>query len=212
MDLHRPDERLVFVDLETAGLKPWRPIIQIAAIAVDSNLHELERFEAKIRFNRKFADPKSLCKASYSPEQWRKEALAPREVMKQFTELLRRHATVDQTSAKSRVFQVAQLVAHNGAFDGAFLSAWYDRFNEFLPASPRLFCTLQRAIWLFHEDQSLTPPPDFKLLTLCHYFGVSFKSSEAHEALADVRATVDLYRAISEHRKSSLRQPLLACG
>ena len=51
MNRNLPDERMVFVDLETAGLDPWRPIIQIAAIAVDSNLKELERFEAKLKFS-----------------------------------------------------------------------------------------------------------------------------------------------------------------
>lgn len=212
MNANQPDERLVFVDLETAGLEPWRPIIQIAAIAVDSNLRELECFEAKLQFENKFANPKSLRKASYSPKRWREEAQPAGVVMQQFTDLLRRHATVDQTSSKRRVFQVAQLVAHNGAFDGAFLSAWYDRFGEFLPASPRVFCTLQRAIWLFHEDKSLTPPSDFKLLTLCQYFGVPLKASDAHEALNDVRATVDLYRAISDHRQNRIQQPMLACG
>jgi len=142
MNSNQPDERLVFVDLETAGLEPWRPIIQIAAIVVDSNLRELERFEAKLQFEKKFANPMSLRKASYSPKRWREEAQPARVVMEQFTELLRRHATVDQVSSKRRVFQVAQLVAHNGAFDGAFLRAWYDRFGEFLPASPRVLCTL----------------------------------------------------------------------
>lgn len=212
MKLRVPDERLVFIDLETAGLKPWRPIIQMAAIVVDVNLQELERFEAKIQFDEKFANPKSLLKASYSVERWQEEGKPAGEVMKQFSELLRRHATVDQVSSKSRVFQVAQLVAHNGAFDGAFLSAWYNRFGEFLPASPRVFCTLQRAIWLFHEDKSLTPPPDFSLRTLCHYFGVSLRASEAHEALNDVRATVELYRAISQHCQRVNEHPMLACG
>ncbi|TWU62639.1 DNA polymerase III PolC-type [Crateriforma conspicua] len=211
MNSNYPDERMVFVDLETAGLDPWRPIVQIAAIAVDCNLRELERFEAKIKFNNKFADPKSLCKASYSRELWKSEAQPSIQVMKQFSELLRRHATVDQLSSKGVTFSVSQLVAHNGAFDGGFLRAWYDRFDEFLPASPRVFCTLQRALWLFQEDKSLTPPPDFALRTLCHYFGVSLKAGEAHEALNDVRATVDLYRAISEHRQN-VRQPLVACG
>lgn len=207
-----PDERLVFVDLETAGLEPWRPIIQIAAIAVDCNLHELERFEAKLLFEKKFADPKSLRKASYSAELWKREAQLARVVMKQFSDLLRRHATVDQVSANHRVFQVAQLVAHNGAFDGAFLRAWYDRFGQFLPASPRLFCTLQRAVWLFHENKSLTPPPDFSLQTLCHYFGVPLRAADAHEALNDVQATVELYRAIAEHAESTDQNQLLACG
>jgi DNA polymerase III epsilon subunit-like protein len=49
-------------------------------------------------------------------------------------------------------------------------------------------------MWLFHEHRSLTPPTDFKLGTLCQYFGVPFPPQEAHNSLADVRATVEIYR------------------
>ena len=45
-----PCERVVFTDVETAGLGIACPIIQIAAISVDSRLRELETFEVKIRF------------------------------------------------------------------------------------------------------------------------------------------------------------------
>ena len=45
-------ERTVYIDIETAGLEFWRPIIQIAAIAVDSELNELESIELKIHFRR----------------------------------------------------------------------------------------------------------------------------------------------------------------
>ncbi len=38
MERGLPDERLVFVDLETAGVEPTRPTIQIAAIAVSSDI------------------------------------------------------------------------------------------------------------------------------------------------------------------------------
>ncbi|MCG8653198.1 MAG: 3'-5' exonuclease [Pirellulales bacterium] len=209
-----PDERLVFVDLETAGLEPWRPIIQIAAIAVDCNLQEIERFEAKLQFERRFANPKSLRKASYLPDVWQRTAIPPARAMRLFSELLRRHATVDQMSAAGRPYQVAQLVAHNGKFDGEFLAAWYDRFGRFLPASRRVFCTLQRAVWLFHEDKSLTPPPDFTLLTLCRYFGVRLSADKAHEALNDVQATVELYRAIASRTRvrSNREVDLRACG
>jgi hypothetical protein len=44
-------EKLVFLDLETAGLAVTRPIIQIAAVAVDSQLAEQESFEARILFD-----------------------------------------------------------------------------------------------------------------------------------------------------------------
>lgn len=206
MSYLNPDERLVFVDLETAGLETWRPIIQIAAIAVNSDMQELESFEAKIRFSESVASPESLRKNHYSSERWDAEARNPREVAKDFEQLLRRHATVDQTAASGRVFQVAQLVAHNAAFDGAFLRAWFSRMKLFLPASPRVLCTLQRAIWLFHENKSCTPPVDFKLQTLCQYFDVPLRSEDAHDALADVRATVSLYREMKEIQQSSTAQ------
>jgi len=191
-----PDERLVFVDLETAGGETWRPIIQLAAIAVTSDLRELERYEAKRRFDERFADPKTLHGGRYSEAVWREEAQPTKKVLEDFSRFLRRHATIDQQSRNGSVFQVAQLVAHNAAFDAAFLEAWFSRFDQFLPASPRVLCTMQRAIWLFHEDKALTPPPDFKLGTLCDYFGVELRREDAHDALADVRATVGLYRAM----------------
>jgi DNA polymerase III epsilon subunit-like protein len=189
-----PDERLVFVDLETAGGEPWRPIIQIAAIAVDSQYRELERYEAKIRFRKRDADPKSLFGGRYLPGVWKRHAVEESVALEQFRELLWRHATVDQTMSNGNVFQVSQIVAHNAAFDAAFLEHWFDRHDRFLPASPRVLCTMQRAIWLFHEDKLLTPPPDFKLATLCSYFGVPLDRHQRHDALADVAATVDLYR------------------
>jgi len=193
LDGHEP---LVFFDVETGGLETWRPIIQIAAIAIGSDGQELEEFEAKLRFDERIADPKALRKIHYSPERWNREARPPCIVAQAFAHLLMRHATIDQTSAGGRVFQVAQLVAHNAEFDGPFLRAWYERMHLFLPASPRVLCTVQRAMWAFHEDKSLTPPADFRLGTLCQYFGIPLKEDEAHDALNDVRATVRLYRAI----------------
>ena len=53
--------------------------------------------------------------------------------------------------------------------------------------------------WLFHEQKILTPPTDFRLRTLCEYFGVQLRDEDAHNALNDVRATVGLYRAFLDH-------------
>ena len=94
------------------------------------------------------------------------------------------------------VFRVAQLVSHNSQFDGPFLKAWFERMDIFLPASYRVFCTLQRAYWFFQENPQLPPPDDYRLGTLCEYFEVPLNPHEAHAALADVRAAVGLYRAM----------------
>ena len=60
------DEILVFFDLEVTGLDPHNDaIIQVAAIAVDSSLCELEQFEAKICFDEQAASPDALQPNNY---------------------------------------------------------------------------------------------------------------------------------------------------
>ena len=198
MNTHQPDERLVFVDIETGGVEPWRPIFEIAAIAVDANLNELDSFEARLKFCRSLANPKVLLGSRYNTQAWRRRAIDADDAAEEFADFLGRHGTVDQSSQSGRVFQVAQMVAHNAAFDGQFLCNWFNRVGRFLPASRRMLCTMQRAIWLFHENKSLTPPEDFKLPTLCQYFGIPFAADTRHHAKYDVRATVELYRAMNQ--------------
>lgn len=199
--METPQPRLVFFDLETAGLNPDRhAIIQIAAIAVDTLLAPIEAFEAKIRFDDRTASKKSLRKNHFHRGVWANEALDEKVAAREFAEFLRRHASIPQTSSKGEAYFVSQLVAHNAVFDGPFLQAWCDRLGVFLPARRLILCTMQRAMWHFAESPSLVPPKDYKLATLCQHFGVSFHAAAAHEALADVSATVGLYRAFHAKR------------
>jgi DNA polymerase III epsilon subunit-like protein len=190
--------RLVFVDLEAGGLNPKKhAIIQLAAIAVDEGFEPLEAFEVKIRFDPRKADPNSLRKNHYSPGQWAREAIDAKAAAVQFGEFLRRHATVPMLSSEGVTYHVAQLVAHNAAFDAPFLQTWCEKLGVYLPARYQVLCTLQRAMWFFEEHRYKPPPPHFKLATLCHYFGVPFHAASAHEALGDVSATLGLYRALT---------------
>lgn len=204
---------LVFVDLETAGADLSRPIIQVAAIAVARDFEELETFEAKLTFDRRLADPKTLTKKRYCEKTWQAEARSATIVAQEFAGFLRRYATLHTDTAGQRCYRVAQLAAHNAPFDGPFLQAWFDRVGAYFPGDYRMLCTLQRAIWLFHEYPSLRRPQDYKLGTLCKYFGIGLPPDQAHTALADVRATVELYRRISllataEWANALARQPL----
>ena len=188
----------VVVDLETGGLKSFRPIIQIAAIAVDNDFREIDVFETKVQFDESKACPNSLRKIHYRRAEWKRTAISPKTAAWRLARFLRRHATVEVLRSDYSVFRVAQLACHNSEFDGPFLKAWFDRLDIFLPASYRIFCTLQRAYWLFHENPHLDPPDDYRLGTLCHYFGVPLNPGDAHEALADVRATIGLLQAMSK--------------
>jgi DNA polymerase III epsilon subunit-like protein len=191
------NQKLVFLDLECAGTNPARhPIIQIAAVAVDHTLQPFEAFEAKVTFDPRTSVRNSLRKNHYSRGKWAKEAREPEVVAADFAAFLRRHATVPALAGNGDSYQVAQLVAHNANFDGEFLRAWYERLGIFLPARFQVLCTLQRALWLIAERPTLARPPNYKLATLCHYFGVPFHAASAHDALGDVSATVCLYQAL----------------
>jgi DNA polymerase III epsilon subunit-like protein len=188
--------RLVFFDLECAGLDPKRhPIIQIAAVAVDEALEPIEAFEAKLRFDERRANKNSLRKNHYYSGIWANEGREPEEVARAFAEFLRRHSTIRIMGANGSSYMVAQLVAHNADFDGGFLQAWYERVGVYLPARRQVLCTLQRAMWFFGEATCI-PPKDFKLATLCQFFRVPFHAASVHEALADVVATIGLYRGL----------------
>lgn len=189
--------RLVFFDLETGGLDPQKhPIIQIAAIAVDEQLRELDTFEAKILFRPENADPEALKLNSYNAEEWAAKGRNPIEVCDDLSGFLRVFSDVDMVSAKSgKPYKVAQLIGHNSdSFDGPFLQAWYKRLNQFMPAAFRTLCTYQRALHHFHENPHIGKPASFKLTDLCKFYGIEL--SGAHDALADCRATVELYRAL----------------
>jgi DNA polymerase III epsilon subunit-like protein len=197
------EQRLVFFDLETGGLDPKRhPIIQIAAIAVDSGLEVLEAFEAKIQFDKKKASARSLRKNHYNPGVWAREAREPREIAADFSDFLRRHATVPAVSGKGESYRLAQLVAHNAAFDGPFLFAWFATLNQFLPARRQVLCTLQLALWYFVLTRE-APPANHQLATLCAHFCIPFHAASAHEALADAAATVGLFRALTHSRRQT---------
>jgi DNA polymerase III epsilon subunit-like protein len=201
----RGDNRLIFFDLETGGLDPKRhPIIQLAAIAVDGELQPLEAFEVKIQFDASRANRNSLRKNHYAAGTWSQLAVPAKDGAYSFANFLRRHATIPTVAADGTVFHLAQMIAHNATFDGPFLQAWFEKLGVFLPARRQVLCTLQRAMWLVSEDRSGRPPPrDFKLATLCQYFGVPFHAADAHEALSDVAATLGLYRAISRANGSA---------
>ena len=208
--LKRPfaEERLVFVDIELAPVGRRRAILQIAAMAVSRSLVELETFEAKIRLDESRIVPSMVRNRHFDVRLWREEGRSPKAVACDFARFLSRHASATVRGADGRQLIVAQLVAHNAEFDGVFLREWFEGLGLFFPASYRIFCTLHRAMWYFHEDRSMLPPRDFKLGTLCCHFGVPFNRFEAHDALADVRATVELYRRMTMLGAARMSQSL----
>jgi len=181
------DRRIVFADIESVGIDPNGPIRQIAAVAVDELLREVEAFDAHLPVSWREVRRK-LPRRTPSP--------AETETARQFAAFLSRHAALNLMTARGATLRVAQLAAHHAVHDGPFLQAFFSRNRRFYPGDYRMLCTVQRAQWFFHENDELPSPADFKLATLCEYFGVPFPRANQHDAIHDVRATVELYRAI----------------
>jgi hypothetical protein len=189
---------VIYFDLETAGVEDYRPDIQIAAVAVDSNWNELASIEMKLQFDAALADPEALKINHYDAAAWRAEAVRPAVAINRFANFLEPFKELPRISKRPpyRRYNVAQLAGHNAAtFDGPRLKAWYTKAGLFLGADPRVLDTMQLAMWWFHQRGE--EPENYKLGTLCNHFGIPV-GEEAHDALADTRLTVQLARAIQQ--------------
>lgn len=188
---------VVFFDFETGGVLPEHPDIQLAAIAVGPEWNELESFERKIRFIESKAEPEALKVNHYSAEAW-KDAVSEAQVVAEFSAFLNRHRCIEMVSKRTgNPYSVARIAGHNAAsFDGPRLKAMFERNRAFLPSHPQVMCTLQRAMWYAQEHgvrfESL------RLEVLCKHFGIDLK--EAHDALADVRGSIAIAKAMSEQK------------
>ncbi len=187
--------RIVFFDLETSGLDPLvHPITQIAAVAVDEQLNELESYECKVMFYDKMCDEKALALNGYDEAKWIAEGISPLQAVGQFGRFLSRYADIERKSEKTQnPYRVAQLAGYNAAtFDGPFIQQFFKNERAFLPASYQVLDVLQRAKWHFLELGVTLP--SLKLSAVAEHFGI--KVEQAHDALADVRTTIAVYKAI----------------
>lgn len=191
-------KKIVFFDLETGGVQPHHPNIQIAAIACNEQTgEEVDSFEQKIQFDVSACDPKALEINSYSknPEAWA-NAVTHDEAMLRFNCFLSRHKTVSKVGRppKNFPYKVAKLGGHNvTAFDFPRIKQAFDDIKTFLPADMMMRDTLALAVWWC--DLSGQEPPNFRLTTLLQFFGIPLPG-EMHDALTDVRACRDLWMHI----------------
>ena len=189
------DDYIVFFDLETTGLnyKEGR-VIQIAAAATTGfpQLEVVDHFEAKL-----VVDPKYLRKlwkgSNYDTQIWEDEALSPHEAWVSFFEFTKPYRTVSRKNYYGGWAKVAQLAGHNAAtFDRNWL--WHeakDIHKLTPPVSGNVFDTMQLA--LFVQMLGRIDVPNIQLGTLAEAAGCPL-GADAHDALADINATVQVTR------------------
>lgn len=193
MPFDKGKDAVVFFDLETGGVEPRHPNIELAAIAVDPSMkEELGTFHARILFDEAAADPEALRINGYDPELW-KDAVSPDLVFRRFNRFLEPFACVRRMSRHNKPYWLARLAGHNAqGFDLPRLGAWADQVGAF-PSWDRYFAldTMQRAMW--HVAGGAPAPENWKLPTLTAAW-LPGRTFDHHQALEDVRACVALAR------------------
>lgn len=184
----------IYFDLETGGLLPSHPNIQLAAIAVDdASGEELSGFERKLKFDESSADPEALKINGYTRDAWA-DSVSVGLAMAQFVKWSEPYRCIQMVSKRTnKPYSVGKLAGHNvSTFD---LPRLRQMFGEsFFPFSHHCKDTLQRALWYFDENPQVERPESLKLSVLCEFFGIN--TDGAHDALADVRMSAALAAAI----------------
>lgn len=190
---------IVWVDLETGGTdETMHQITQIAAVATEGppDFKEVDWFERKIRLVSGRYSKEALELQNYDSEAWEREAIPTFDALEQFIEWIGpfRH---DRTSKRTgRAYKVAHMGGFNAGFDGDFLRAACERADLWMPLTNwtgGIIDLLPVAKWWFGmQGQWLET---FTLEYLCEVLGIPLK---AHDALDDVRATVELARRMAK--------------
>jgi len=196
--------RTIYIDIETVGLKISDPIIEVAAVAVETGTYRvIDTIDMKIEFAMKeITNFKALGVNKFSAEEWTKYALPSKIAAEKMALFFSQYATIEKTSRKGNPYTVAKLAGHNAnVFDTPRLKHWFKKHELFFPAMMRTLCTEQKARWVFEDNPDLQPPKNYQLGTLIEH--LSLESQPDHTALADTLATVDLARALAEFTRIS---------
>lgn len=177
---------LAFIDLETTGLLlEWHEIIEIGCIVArqipqdfgGARMEVIEEIEFKVRPDHiETADPKGLEINGYDPAAWA-NAISLKEAL----------------AALSEKTKGAIMVAHNGAFDRAFLEHGFEKTGVKDQMHYHQLDTIPIA---FAKLYAIPSVQKFSLKELCAYYGIENK--KAHTALSDARATYELYKKLME--------------
>ena len=197
-----PKRYVTVFDTETTGFDPKDDYIyQLAAITLaveQDHVRQVGEFEVKMHLppeglNRLRAlREKKPEVVLYDTETWQREAVPTIVGLRSFTTYLNNYSWIRKISKKGNTYYVALMAGHNVDFDLKMIRAAYKRNDVFFPAEYWGLDTIALYRWLvaMHPDRKI--PENFQLGTLAEHFDVKLKT--AHDAMSDVRATVELIK------------------
>lgn len=189
----------VIYDLETSGLEPqWNVPLQAALIHTDENLVPLGEISLRCRLPAHIVpSPGALLTTGIRPEQLEQAPLSLTEMLNVIAKALASSAPATVIGYNTIRFD-EEVLRH--AFFTHLLPPYATQLNGHRRAD---LLTMVRAVAML-EPAALTVPlgatgkPSFKLGDICRANGIGLSEDEAHDALADTRATLVLFRHLRE--------------
>lgn len=183
-------------DLETTGLNPnFDEIVAVSAMLLDSHLNTISTYTQYV-FPTNGCSPEAAAINGYTEEKWKeRHAISQKDLLGQIRKF---------TTGTTRLYPVG----HNVSFDISFLKALFQRYNDEKEFGNRFsyqyIDTLSTTL-LLDITQTGSSQGSYKLTNLAERFGISL--DKAHDAEADLRATVELLRMCMQHIRGSLPLP-----
>ena len=189
----------VIYDLETSGLEPqWNVPLQAALIHADENLTPLGELSLRCRLPAHIVpSPGALLTTGIRPEQLEQAPLSSTEMLGIIAKALEAWAPATVIGYNTIRFD-EEVLRH--AFFTHLLPPYATQLNGNRRAD---LLTMVRAVAML-EPSAINMPigpagkPSFKLGDICRSNGVALAEDEAHDALADARATLALFRHLRQ--------------
>jgi ribonuclease T len=174
----------VVIDFETGGFDPQRhALLEIACVFVQFDGDRLvlgEGYEQSVKpFDGSLMDPASLKVTGIDPNDPNRAAIAEHEALNQLFHKVRKQV-------KAEGCQRAIMVAHNAAFDQAFLNQAIGR-GEMKRSPFHPFSSLDTA------SLAAVAYGQTVLSRACGRAGIEFDTQKAHNALYDAERTAELF-------------------
>lgn len=189
----------VVYDLETSGLEPhWHVPLQAALIHCDDQLDVLSEVSLRCRLPAHLVpSPGALLTTGIWPAQLEQAPLSTTQMLEAIERALASAAPATVIGYNTIRFD-EEMLRH--AFFTHLLPPYATQLNRHRRAD--LF-TMVRAVAML-EPAAITVPlspagkPSFKLGAICRANGIALGEDEAHDALADARATLGLFKHLRE--------------